>query len=133
MRAPPLSSPWALGLASLALLSGRRRGTADLARSAHDALVPVADRIVVERIAVGQSTTTTSTHRPDLCVETLVPFEPHVPWNRSFLAHRADCYRRFDHPLAARAARELEEYVAAAPPELAERLAPPAPRQMGSR
>ena len=43
--------------------------------------------------------------RPDLCVETLVPFEPHVPWDRSFLTHRADCYRRFDHPLAARAER----------------------------
>ena len=63
--------------------------------------------------------------RPDLCVETLVPFEPHVPWDRSFLTHRADCYRSFDHPLAARAARELEEFLAAAPPELAERLAMP--------
>ncbi|MFT3775526.1 MAG: fused MFS/spermidine synthase [Minicystis sp.] len=47
---------------------------------------------------------------PDkLCVEALAPFEPDVPWNDS-LALRARCYARTNHPLAARAARELEEF-----------------------
>lgn len=58
--------------------------------------------------------------RPGLCVETLLPFEPHIPWDASFLAHRADCYRRNDHPLAARAERDYETFLAAAPPELAD-------------
>ncbi len=59
--------------------------------------------------------------RPDLCIETLAAFEPHVPWDQGFLAHRAECYRRRDHPLAPRAERDLQDYLDDAPPQLADR------------
>jgi spermidine synthase len=66
--------------------------------------------------------------RADLCVEALAPFEPSVPWEQGFLAYRADCYRRRGSPLAGRAQRDLEEFLAAAPPQLADRpLAPRGP------
>jgi hypothetical protein len=46
---------------------------------------------------------------PALCVETFAPYEPDVPWNAS-LVERAACYRRMNHPLAAKAERDLAEY-----------------------
>jgi spermidine synthase len=43
------------------------------------------------------------------CLGVLAPFEPHVPWDEGFLRFRSDCYRAAGHPLAARAAADLEE------------------------
>jgi spermidine synthase len=62
-----------------------------------------------------------------LCVEALAPLEPHVPWEGPFLAFRWECYRRAKSPLAGKAARDLQAFVDASPPKLAEGLAPVAP------
>jgi spermidine synthase len=56
--------------------------------------------------------------RGDLCVEALAPFEPDVPWEESFLTSRLRCYERAGHRLAGRARRDLEDFLAAAPPNL---------------
>jgi predicted membrane-bound spermidine synthase len=58
------------------------------------------------------------------CIEALAPFEPHVPWEEPLLTFRYQCYRDRKHPLAERAERDLEDYREAAPPRLAEGLAP---------
>ena len=44
-----------------------------------------------------------------VCVEALSPLEPYVPWRLSVLSWRSRCYEATRHPLASRAARELEE------------------------
>jgi hypothetical protein len=49
------------------------------------------------------------------CGEALAPLEPHVPWRLSVLSWRSRCYEAIRHPLAGRAAREVDEYVAAEP------------------
>jgi len=64
---------------------------------------------------------------PALCVDGLAPFEPHVPWGGDFLTYRYACYRKAGHPLAARAGRDLEEYLEHAPPNLGEGLTPASP------
>ncbi|HEX9942910.1 MAG TPA: fused MFS/spermidine synthase [Thermoanaerobaculia bacterium] len=63
---------------------------------------------------------------PELCDQVIAPFEPHVPWREPFLSFRYQCYRDKKHPLAERARRDLDAYLAAAPARLAEGL-PPAP------
>ncbi len=59
-----------------------------------------------------------------LCVEALAPLEPNVPWEEPFLTYRYGCYKSHKHPLAARARRDLESFLDAAPPKLAEGLMP---------
>ncbi|MCP4201579.1 MAG: methyltransferase domain-containing protein [bacterium] len=44
------------------------------------------------------------------CAVALLEFEPHTPWNERFLKMRRSCYERAGHPLAARAALDLEEF-----------------------
>jgi spermidine synthase len=44
------------------------------------------------------------------CVEAFAPYEPDVPWNDTLLV-RARCYESNHHPLAARAERDLTEYI----------------------
>jgi len=58
----------------------------------------------------------------NLCVDAISPLEPHVPWEGPFLNYRYQCYRRQHNPLAARARRDLETFLADAPPRLAEGL-----------
>ena len=60
----------------------------------------------------------------NLCVDALAPLEPNIPWEEDFLAYRYGCYRSHRHPLAARAGRDLEAFLAAAPPKLAQGLMP---------
>ena len=50
------------------------------------------------------------------CIEAFANFEPFVPWERSLLEARRNCYRAMDHPLAAVADRELLRFEAASPP-----------------
>lgn len=57
--------------------------------------------------------------RHDLCAEALAPFEPHPIWDEQILAWRAACYDEPGHPLRDRAFRDLEDFLAAAPPKLA--------------
>jgi spermidine synthase len=59
-----------------------------------------------------------------LCVDALAPLEPNIPWQEQFLTYRYQCYRSHRHPLAAEARRDLEKFLADAPPKLAEGLAP---------
>ena len=65
---------------------------------------------------------------PDrLCAEAIAPMEPHVPWEGPFLSFRWECYRRRGSPLAERARRDLEAFLADSPPQLAEGLTPARP------
>jgi len=43
-------------------------------------------------------------------VETLQAYEPHVPWNESFLEARYRVYQALDNPLAPRAQADLETF-----------------------
>lgn len=60
----------------------------------------------------------------DLCVPSVEPMEPHVPWDEQFLRYRAGCYQANRHPLAERASRDLAAFLENEPPELNEGLAP---------
>jgi hypothetical protein len=55
---------------------------------------------------------------PRLCAEALAPMEPHVPWGLAMLSFRSECYSRRKHPLAARARRDLEEFLENTPERL---------------
>jgi hypothetical protein len=71
------------------------------------------------------------------CVEALAPFEPDVPWEEKFLRHRLGCYQRAEqplgtgHPLTGRARRDLERFLADAPPKLEAGLPPPEVKSTG--
>jgi hypothetical protein len=47
--------------------------------------------------------------------EVIHQYEPHVPWNREFLAQRARCYREANDALAGQAMEDWEAYVDDAP------------------
>ncbi|HEV7785956.1 MAG TPA: fused MFS/spermidine synthase, partial [Thermoanaerobaculia bacterium] len=59
---------------------------------------------------------------PPRCAEALAALEPHVPWDERSLANRYECYRQAGSPLAARAGKDLEDFLAAAPSKLASGL-----------
>ncbi len=59
----------------------------------------------------------------DLAMEALRAYEPNVPWEKDYLRYRADCYRRRNHPLAASAERDWQEYQQHAPKSVLEALA----------
>ncbi len=46
-----------------------------------------------------------------LCPQVFAPFEPLPLWDLGFLENRLACYRSVEHPLAARAERELVEFL----------------------
>ncbi|HYO65187.1 MAG TPA: fused MFS/spermidine synthase, partial [Archangium sp.] len=52
------------------------------------------------------------------CAEALAPFEPHVPWTRSFLEVRSRCYVNTQHPLQDQALEDFLEFTRAEPPPL---------------
>src|SRR5262249_41367490 len=47
-----------------------------------------------------------------LCVASLASFEPNVPWTRTALQRRYDCYNRFAHPLKEHARADLDLFFA---------------------
>jgi hypothetical protein len=47
----------------------------------------------------------------DYTRKAVAAFEPNVPWDRKFLETRRDCYRALNDPLAAKAERELAQFV----------------------
>ena len=55
------------------------------------------------------------------CRKPIAALEPHVPWTKSLLTLRRDCYRETNDPLRVRAARELQEFLDAEPPRLVAR------------
>ncbi len=56
----------------------------------------------------------------DECVKALAPFEPYFPWAIDLLTWRQQCYERVNHPEAARAKAEVEEFTNAQPAALAD-------------
>lgn len=54
-----------------------------------------------------------------LCAQAIEAFEPYVPWRLSFLEPRLRCYEMTNHPNAAIARRELDEFLANEPPSFA--------------
>ena len=48
---------------------------------------------------------------PQTQAEAFEDLEPHVPWERKFLAMRLEAYRASSHPLAGRAEREFLQYL----------------------
>lgn len=61
----------------------------------------------------------------------LASFEPDVPWNREFLQLRRDCYQALSDPRAAKANRELAQFLEAESPPLELDATPEAPRDEG--
>ncbi|OJH42592.1 fused MFS/spermidine synthase [Cystobacter ferrugineus] len=57
---------------------------------------------------------------PQRCVEAFAPYEPHMPWNRSFLEKRANCYVETHHALEDAALTDLSRFIATEPPALLE-------------
>jgi len=51
-------------------------------------------------------------------VAAFADLEPHVIWEEGFLTARRRCYEAGGHPLAARAARDLRDFLEHAPPAL---------------
>jgi len=56
---------------------------------------------------------------PSRCAEALAALEPNVPWDELSLTNRYECYRQVKSPLAAKAGKDLEDFLAAAPSKLA--------------
>ena len=54
---------------------------------------------------------------PAACASVFAAFEPHVPWERPFLAARRRCYAAARHPLAAAAERDYADFLSASAPE----------------
>lgn len=46
----------------------------------------------------------------DACVRAWQALEPSVPWDRDMLDHRRQCYARWNHPLARKAAQDLDAF-----------------------
>ncbi|MEM7349246.1 MAG: fused MFS/spermidine synthase [Acidobacteriota bacterium] len=61
---------------------------------------------------------------PELCVEAIQTFEPHVPWESQFLHDRVNCYQRAGHPLRQTAQADLQRFLDATPPSLEAGLMP---------
>jgi hypothetical protein len=53
---------------------------------------------------------------PEAVVEAFADLEPNVTWTAEFLELRADTYASLDHPLARRAARDLQRFQSLQPP-----------------
>jgi hypothetical protein len=63
----------------------------------------------------------------DLCRAALAPLEEHPLWRPDVLRARAECYQRTDDPRAARAAADLEQFLARQPRRPGPAPAPSAP------
>lgn len=59
------------------------------------------------------------------CATLFTPLEPDAPWQETVLRLRADCYSSLNHPLAGKAARELERFHRQVPPIFGSDLPPP--------
>ena len=46
------------------------------------------------------------------CIDALTQLEPHiVPWDKSLLEYRLNCYKQANHPLVKKAEEELQQYI----------------------
>jgi hypothetical protein len=59
-------------------------------------------------------------------VDVIKSYEPHIPWQATYLERRARCYQETGDPMAAQARRDLENFRRGEPGSL-EQLAAPTP------
>ena len=93
-----------------------------LARRLYEALIePFSIRAAdSDRLLMAADLTTRFDFR-GACRKPIAALEPYVPWTKSLLTLRRDCYRETGDPLRVRAARELQEFLDAEPPRLVAR------------
>jgi hypothetical protein len=116
------ANPWALnrfkerGVALASAIAVRRP---DLAARMFDALKsPFAIRALEDERLATEANLTRLLDFNRQCHGAVTALEPHVPWSRSFLALRLDCYRAGGDPRLGAAIRDLEEFEAAEPRRL---------------
>ncbi|MDF1660710.1 MAG: fused MFS/spermidine synthase [Planctomycetota bacterium] len=56
----------------------------------------------------------------ELTASVLADFEPHIPWQYSFLKRRYEIYKALKNPLADQARKDLEEFISKEPSQLVE-------------
>ncbi len=59
---------------------------------------------------------------PDRCAQAFEAFEPHPPWEDTFLRDRVACYRRTRHPLSKQARQDVTIFEAQRPPSIEQGL-----------
>jgi predicted membrane-bound spermidine synthase len=115
---PPILVKRALGLA----IEVARRDRAAGARLEAAVREPFAVRLLDADRARTRVDLALAADAPRLCGAAFAALEPHPPWRRDILSERLRCYAATGSPLAARARRDLEEFLAAEPPLFAEGL-----------
>jgi spermidine synthase len=116
------ASPWALyrfkerGVALASAVAVRRP---DLAVRMFDGLKsPFAIRALEDERLATEANLTRLLDFKGQCHGAVTALEPHVPWSRSFLTLRLDCYRAVGDPRLGAAMRDLEEFEATEPRRL---------------
>jgi spermidine synthase len=116
------ASPWALnrfkerGVALASAVAVRRP---DLAARMFQALQsPFAIRALEDERLASVANLTRLLDFDRQCRSAVAALEPHVPWTRSFLSLRRDCYRAVGDPRLGAAIRDLEDFVQAEPASL---------------
>ena len=113
------ASPWALnrfkerGVALASAVAVRRP---DLAARMFDGLKsPFAIRALEDERLATEANLTRLLDFKRQCHGAVAALEPHVPWSRSFLTLRLDCYRAVGDPRLGTAIRDLEDFEAREP------------------
>jgi spermidine synthase len=108
------ASPWALnrfkerGVALASAIAVRRP---DLAARMFEGLrSPFAIRALQDERLATEANLTRLLDFKGRCHAAVTALEPHVPWSRSFLTLRLDCYRAVGDPRLGAAIRDLEEF-----------------------
>jgi spermidine synthase len=118
-------SPWALNRfkqRSVVLASAIAVRRPDLAARMFDGLKsPFAIRALEDERRASEANLTRLLDFKGQCRDAVTAFEPHVPWSRSFLTLRLDCYRAVGDPRLGAAIRDLEEFEAREPRRLVPR------------
>jgi hypothetical protein len=124
------TDPWAqpgLVRSSFRLAAALARKDAGLAGELYDALAePFAVAFLDQERRTTRLWMSASVDREGVCAEAFADLEPWVSWDEPALAARVTCYEAEDHPLLARARRELAAWRSREPPALERGLPPPA-------
>ncbi|WP_223646308.1 fused MFS/spermidine synthase [Corallococcus sp. EGB] len=111
--------PWPVGpLIEAALDSSLRLGvrSPELARRLYTALdQPFAASVATAHRKLIRAKLAVAAGGMKMCAEGLAPLEPHVPWNRSLLLARAECYAQWGDARAGAAREDLERFLAQVP------------------
>jgi len=88
----------------------------EIARRLFDALArPFSIMALNEERIAGRMSLVAHLDMKTYCEQALREFEPHVPWTKEHLTYRKACYQEIGHGLAAKAAADLQEYMAHEP------------------